>query len=78
MFVLGCTPTELTDTIKQPKDARMSIGEAKQAFENEYSFVATKSAGTARFKGELHSGDFTPVWEKARYSDNNAVSSYMM
>lgn len=76
LFVLGCTPTELTDTITQPKDARMSIGEAKQAFENEYSFVATKSAGTARFKGKLHSGDFTPVWEKARYSDNNAVSSY--
>ena len=54
--------------------------QAKEFFEKDYVDRLTKSQGedsrSIRFRGRLYSGDFTPLWDKAEYSESDGVAAY--
>lgn len=52
--------------------------QAKEFFEKGYTERLTKTetgtAETGRFRGKLHPGEYTPLWDKAVYSESEGVS----
>ena len=75
LVVSGCRLDELHDDAVQSEGRAFSVGQAKEFFEKDFAAQLTKSAGKG-FRGGLHSGVFTPLWDKAVYSEAGGVAAY--
>lgn len=74
----GCTTAQFdkhhsSDSSPEPK---LSLEEAKAAFEETYSIALTKSGSGNGHRNKLSPGEFTPLWDNAAYSENPKACSY--
>ena len=74
----GCTTAQFdkhhsSDSSPEPK---LSLDEAKAAFEETYSIALTKSGSSNGHRNKLSPGEFTPLWDNAAYSENPKACSY--
>ena len=74
----GCTTAQFdkhhsSDSSPEPK---LSLDEAKAAFEETYSIALTKSGSGNGHRNKLSPGEFTPLWDNAAYSENPKACSY--
>jgi len=80
LSLIGCQLDELRDDFRPSSHKAFSIEEAKEFFEKDYTEQLTRAeaAGTneRKFRSKLHSGDFTPLWDKAVYSESDGVAAY--
>ena len=75
LVISGCRLDELHDDAVQPEGRAFSVGQAKEFFEKDFAEQMTRSDGKV-FRGGLHSGEFTPLWDKAVYSEADGVAAY--
>ena len=74
----GCTTAQFdkhhsSDSSQEPK---LSLDEAKAAFEETYSIALTKTGSGNGHRNKLSPGEFTPLWDNAAYSENPKACSY--
>ena len=78
--ITGCSLQELRHEDRPAASRAFGVEEAKEFFEKDYMGLLTRSqdSGIQRksFKGKLHPGDFTPLWDKAVYSESDGVVAY--
>ena len=77
-FLFGCTTAQFDNCydIGSSTTPRITIDEAKAAFEETYSASITKSGNDKRHRNKLYPGEFTPLWDNAAYSENSRACSY--
>lgn len=82
LFVLlilsGCSGEQVNGGNASGNSASRKFGieEAKTAFAETYSTALTKSADGGNRRNKLSPGEFTPLWDKATYSENSQAGSY--
>lgn len=80
LSITGCSMQELRQEDRPDASIAFGVEEAKEFFEKDYMGLLTRSQaeGTQgkRFRGKLHPGDFTPLWDKAVYSESDGVAAY--
>jgi len=81
LFLLSsCSLEELRDDFRPSSHKAFSIEEAKEFFEKDYTEQLTRAEAAGmnerKFRSKLHSGDFTPLWDKAAYSESDGVAAY--
>ena len=78
MILSGCTVAQFDNPNGngRPAEVKLSIEEAKEAFEETYSASITKSGNDKRHRNKLSPGEFTPLWDNAAYSENQRACSY--
>ena len=80
LSITGCSLQELRHEERPTTSRAFGVEEAKEFFEKDYMGLLTRSqdSGIQRksFKGKLHPGDFTPLWDKAVYSESDGVAAY--
>lgn len=74
----GCTTAQFdkhhsSDSSPEPK---LSLDEAKAAFEETYSIALTETGSGNGHQNKLSPGEFTPLWDNAAYSENPKACSY--
>ena len=80
LSITGCSLQELRQDGRPAASRAFGVEEAKEFFEKDYMGLLTRSQDSGRqrksFKGKLHPGDFTPLWDKAVYSESDGVAAY--
>ena len=75
LLLAGCTFEEFREPLPKVESKTFSIEQAKAFFENDYTGKITKSSSVKK-NGKLHPGDFTPLWDKAVYSEKGGTAAY--
>ncbi len=75
LLLAGCTFDEFREPLPKVESKTFSIEQAKAFFENDYTGKITKSSSVKK-NGKLHPGDFTPLWDKAVYSEKGGKAAY--
>ena len=80
LSITGCSLQELRHEDRPTTSRAFGVEEAKEFFEKDHMGLLTRShAGETtgkKFVGKLHPGDFTPLWDKAAYSESDGVAAY--
>ena len=75
----GCSLDEQRHEISPSSGRAFGVEEAKEFFEKDYVEQITRSGsdgGRSSFRSRFHPGDFTPLWDKAVYSESDGVAAY--
>ncbi len=79
-ILVGCSLDELRHEISPSSGRAFSVEQAREFFEKDYVDRLTKSQDVdtraGRFRGRIHPGDFTPLWDKSVYSESDGVAAY--
>ena len=80
LSVTACSFEELRYEDRSTASRAFSVEEAREFFESDFSGLLTRSQDTGtqgkRFIGKLHPGEFTPLWDKAVYSESDGIAAY--
>lgn len=80
LSITGCSLEELWHEGRSDAGRAFSVEQAKEFFETDYADMLTRSQGddtrAGRFRGRMYPGDFTPLWDKAEYSESDGVAAY--
>ena len=76
LLLAGCTLEEMRESVPKIDSKSFSIEQAKDFFEKGFAAAVTKASSDGRKQGKLHPGDFTPLWDKAVYSQNGKTAAY--
>ena len=80
LSVSGCALEEMRHEVRSDAGRAFSVEQAKEFFETDYADMLTRSQGddtrAGRFRGRMYPGDFTPLWDKAEYSESDGVAAY--
>ena len=72
----GCALEEIRGPVTKTESKAFSIEEAKEFFEKDFATALTKTSSWSRKQGKLNTGDFTPLWDKAVYSEKGDYAAY--
>jgi len=72
----GCALEEIRGPVTKTESKAFSIEDAKEFFEKDFAVSVTKTSSDGRKHGKLHPGDFTPMWDKAVYSEKGDYAAY--
>ena len=75
LLLTGCALDELRDPVTKIESKTFSIEQAQEFFEKDYSRRITKALPGQK-NGKLYPGDFTPLWDKAVYSEKGGKAAY--
>lgn len=75
LLLAGCALEEMQSPVQKADSKAFSIEEAKEFFEKDFATALTKTSSGSRKQGKLNPGDFTPLWDKAVYSEKGGTAA---
>lgn len=76
IFLFSACQVEELKHPTQVDRKEFTILDAKEFFEKDFASKITKSRNGQQRHGKLHPGDFTPLWDKAVYSEKGGKAAY--
>lgn len=82
LSITGCSLEELWHEGRSDAGRAFSVEQAREFFEKDYADMLTRSQGddtrAGRFRGRMYPGDFTPLWDKAEYSESDGAAAFVL